>query len=787
MPFGLATALVVTSAATAAAPLDLAGATVVVRSGERPAAEATAARVLVEEVERRTGLRWPIATQWPEGAPVIALNSGPTDPGWGRTVPRREGAELPENRPEGFRLRVAAQASQPPIVWITGADGRGALFGVGQFLRQLEWVRGQARFPAGLDLASAPVQRIRGHQLGYRHRANSWDGWDQGQFEQYIRELTFFGANSIENIPFEDTRPSPHLRVPREVMNRALSEICVRYDVDYWIWVPADFDLQDEALRAAALDRHAALFRDCPRLNGVFVPGGDPGHNEPELVMPYLRELAQLLAPHHPQAKVWLSLQGFNSRRVDYVHDWIREHTPAWFGGLVAGPSSPSIPQTRARLPRQYGLRDYPDITHTVRCQYPVPWWDPAYNFTLGREPCNPRPAFYKRVQNWLVPHDDGFITYSDGVHDDVNKAIWSGLGWDPEASPRSLLVEYARCFFGSPVAELAADGILALERNWEGPLAGNGGVDATLALWQQLEGQAPELAGDWRWQLCLMRAYYDAYTRHRLLYESALEQEANRALARAPARGAGAAIEAALAVLNRAVADPVKPAWRARIESLCQALFESVQLQTSVPKHQASGAERGAILDFVDYPLNNRWWLEDEFQRIRALPDEAERARALEAIRRWEHPGPGSFYDEVGHVGKSPRVLRNGASNLDPLLERTVVPGFWWWQEGLSRTRLSWQTSMDWPAALVYEHLEPTARYRVRLTGYGEVKLRLNGELASPTVYGKEIGQFKEFPVPSHLLEGGTLRLTFDPLAESHLNWRQQSRVSEVWLIKED
>ena len=49
------------------------------------------------------------------------------------------------------------------------------------------------------------------------------------------------------------------------------------------------------------------------------------------------------------------------------------------------------------------------------------------------------------------------------------------------------------------------------------------------------------------------------------------------------------------------------------------------------------------------------------------------------------------------------------------------------------------------------------------------------------------DIGEFKEFPVPVELLKDGKLVLTFDPLPdEVHLNWRQQSRVSEVWLLKD-
>jgi hypothetical protein len=266
-------------------------------------------------------------------------------------------------------------------------------------------------------------------------------------------------------------------------MERRISAICARYEMQYWIWTPADFDLKDKALRTQSLKKHEAFFRDCARLDGVFFPGGDPGNNEPEQVISYLEDLSRLLAKHHARARIWLSMQGFEKPQVDFVHNWINEKMPDWLGGLVAGPSSPPIPQTRVRLPQRYGLRDYPDITHTVRCQFPVVWWDPAFNLTLGREPVNPRPVFYKLIQNYFGPYTRGFITYSDGVHDDVNKTVWSLLGWNPELEPREILVQYTRCFFGAAVAESAADGILALEKNWEGPLAENGSVDATLEL----------------------------------------------------------------------------------------------------------------------------------------------------------------------------------------------------------------------------------------------------------------------------------------------------------------
>lgn len=772
-----------------AASIDLATAVVVVRPGELPAAERAAATTLIEEVATRTGARWAQSTVWPEEAvPVVAITTAENVPEWRRAIPVRLLESPPETRPEGYRVVVTRDAGGPPVVWIIGADARGMLFGVGEFLRNLEWKPQHAAFPEEFDVSAAPVSPIRGHQLGYRARANSWDAWTIEQFEQYIRELAVFGTNSIENIPFQDESTNPMMKYSRREMNRLMSEVCDRYDMDYWVWTPADFDLNNRRLRDEQLALHETLYADCPRLDGVFFPGGDPGDNPPELVLPFLEDVAQRLSVHHPEARVWLSLQRFSPRDVDFVFRYIEEKQPDWLGGLISGPSSPPIPLIRNRLPERFRFRRYPDITHNKLCQFVVPWWDPAYVVTLGREAINPRPREFAEIHNLYAPYSDGFISYTDGVHDDVNKVIWSMLGYDPRRDVRQVLIEYCRFFFGPEVAHDAADGILALEKNWQGALADNGAVEGTLLQWNNLEARAPHLAGNWRWQMNLLRANYDAFVRRRLLYETELENEANAILAGAATIGAQAAMNQALTVLNRTVNEPCSPELHQRIEQLCQALFDSIALQTSVDRYGASGAERGAILDFVDYPLNNRWWLEDRFDEIAQLPTEQERLDQLHRIAAWEHPGEGSFYDDLGHIAKSPRVLRWNPATTNPA---TVVdmptPTYWWLDEGKSRARLSWLTTLSHNATVVYEGLNPQASYLVRVAGYGQSLLKADGERLDPSKDERGFGEFKEFPVPTRLLEDRKLTITWDrPSGEGHLNWRQQSRNAEIWLLRQ-
>jgi len=771
--------------AARALDLDLRNAVILTAEEPHVKTEIVAADMLQQEVQKRTGLRWKISSERSGRQPVIAVAPVADNELCGLTVPHRDGRDLPENEKEGYRICVKRDGRGTPVVWVIGADARGVLFGTGRLLRLLDWGPRRVSLAEATDISTAPAYPIRGHQLGYRARANSYDAWDAAAYEQYLRDLILFGGNCIENIPFQDDQPSPHMTVPRDEMNVLLSRICDRYDLDYWVWTPVVFDLHDQARRATEIERHASLYRACPRLDAVFVPGGDPGANPPELLLPFLREIAERLMARHPDARVWLSLQWFDDAQIDYVYRYIDEHKPNWLGGLVAGPSSPPVPETRRRLPKDYRLRDYPDITHTVRCQYPVPWWDPAFSLTLGRECPNPRPAYYAYVHNWLAPYTEGFITYSDGIHDDVNKVIWSARGWDPQVDVREVLKDYARVFLRPDLAEPVADGILALERNWEGALSENGTVESTLSHWRTLEAQAPELKNNWRWQLCLLRSFYDAYLRRRLLYETELENEANAALVKAREAGSRKVMDDAQQILDRAAKDPPAPQLRRRVVELCDVLFKSIGLQTSVKKYQASGAERGAILDYIDYPLNNHWWLEDEFAKVRAMGSDEEKLKRLEEIRTWENPGAGSFYDDVGNVAKSPHVVRGEGWNTDPLMVRNPNPGHWWWDDGFSRKRLSWQVSMDWPIAVRYEHLDPNADYVIRMTGYGDALTRINQERVKPTLYGRGIGEIKEFPVPRDAVRSGQIVVTWDRPEEAHLNWREQSRITEIWLLK--
>ncbi|MCS6862857.1 MAG: hypothetical protein NZT92_21340, partial [Abditibacteriales bacterium] len=599
----------------------------------------------------------------------------------------------------------------------------------------------------------------------------TYDAWDVGQFEQYVRDLIVFGANSVELIPaLKPDEPKNALMplTPWEMTIR-LSELLDAYDLNVWLWLPlTDGDVSKPEERHRVLAARAALFRSLKRIDAVFVPGGDPGDTPPPVLMPFLEEMTALLHQSHPRAEMWVSHQGFEIAERDWFYRYLKTEQPPWLTGVVYGPwTRDTLARTRAEVPARYRLRHYPDITHCVRCQFPVPQWDYAFAATLGREPINPRPRQQAHIHNLYAPYTDGFLTYSDGVNDDVNKMIWSVKGWDPDADVRQALIEYGRYFIADAFGERVADGLLALEENWQGPLATSEKVEKTLVQWQAMERRATDaVRSNWRFQQGLFRAYYDAYVRRRLLHETQLETAAYQRLRQAERVGADAAVKAAQAVLARPGSIAPCGRLRQRIEELGAALYKSVGMQLSVPLYKASGKERGAVLDFLDEPLNNREWLTARFWDILAMSDEPAQRAAIAEILHWEDPGAGGFYDDLGNMMKEPHLVR-GRWEDDPGFIESAQDEFSFGR--YPSGRLSWrtqaQTLYETPLRMRYTGLDPQANYVLRVVYAGRfnpiMRLVADGryEVHGP-IAAEDPPKVRAFPIPKQATQDGTLEL---------------------------
>lgn len=705
---------------------------------------------------------------------------------------------------EGYKIIVS---KDPNAALIIGHDPRGVLYGVGKLLRKMELRKTQLLVPEDLKIASTPKYPIRGHQLGYRPKTNAYDAWTPQQYDRYIRDLAIFGANSIEIMPpgTDDDFSSVNMKLPAIEMIREQSKICDSYGMDVWMWYPnmgSDYVHPDSIKKE--IEERRNVFKTVSRLDHVFVPAGDPGELEPDVLFEWLKIVAEVLHEYHPNAKIWVSPQVFRPSKQWF--DSFFKHVNneySWFGGVVFGPwVKIPIKEIRERINPNIQIRRYPDITHSLSCQYPIPQLDLAFAVTLGRECINPRPIDEKIIHNAFDQYSQGSISYSEGINDDVNKIVWSDQDWNPETPVIETLRDYARYFIGPDYTESVAQGFMAEEKNLQGPLLVNDGISRTLNQWQQMEKSAStETLSNPRFQMGLMRAYYDAYEYNRLIYETGLEQKAREILSSAEQKGSKTAIREARETLSKAWEMPVMNALRERCFALADSLYRSIGAQLTVEKHHAMSG-RGNFIDNIDLPLNDAMWLLYQLGISEKFTSENERLQAIEKILQRNNPGLGGFYDNFGSPKSWARVKSDVQWQDDPGNLASPREGFGIGLQGVSWVHkitgeesegqappISWMnqvtTLYDQPLVIRYDNLDPKGQYSIRVTYTGRFKSKMKMVADDILVHDfirTGIQPIYEFPVPAAAVADGIVEFKWT-CGEGE----RGSQVSEIWLMRKE
>ena len=474
---------------------------------------------------------------------------------------------------------------------------RGLMYAIGLFLRKAEFKNGGITLSGEIAGLHAPKKPIRGHQLGYRPCSNTYDAWTWEDFKRYMAELMYFGMNTVEFIPF--TEQNALMQYSGEQMTYLLSKEAHALGLNVSLWIP-----NTDGDEAAELAEREALFMFVPYIDAVFVPGSDPGSLPAAELIDRCNKIYDILIKYHPHAEVWPSAQAPHN-----APGWGEEFLEALLNagpgiaGVITGPNRAfRTDELRRRLPEKYPIRFYPDITHNLRCEHPVHFekddWHYAFSACLSRESINPRPAEYKRLFDTVSPYTVGSVTYSDGVNDDVNKAMWCALEWDDMLSPAELAEDYARAYLWDYDTEETAAVILLLEKNWLGsPLEKR--IDFTL---YAAEGLKKKGWNNWRFLQLYFRALCDKYIKERLLADTA-------AVGLAKAFFDASQTDAAIVALKAPRAEPLLQ-LRKEIARTAMLLHETIDMQLSTERFGASGWERGATLDTIDNPITDREWL---------------------------------------------------------------------------------------------------------------------------------------------------------------------------------
>ncbi|MEZ5105050.1 MAG: hypothetical protein R2757_11180 [Draconibacterium sp.] len=725
-----------------------------------------AAQMLHDEIARRTGIHLPMGTN-PESFNTPAIIVGlETEISLLRKEFGSALRELQAAAPEGYKIVMLPGEK---TMLIAGHDERGVMYGIGYLLRKMELRNEDIKVPL-LSVSSSPMSQIRGHHISYHFTSDSMSQ-EKSLYEQYLRELIYFGLNHVS------------------VSSPAEAQLAMKYGMDismYMANLGDDFQ-STEGIRKE-LDKREAIFRNMPKLNEIFVPGGDPGDLEPDVLFSWLEKLAPVLLKYHPDARIWVSPQNNNKGKA--TEEWYQSFFEyvnrdySWFGGVVFGPwTRVPLEEIREIVNEHIPIRWFPDITHLFGCQYPAPELDWVFAHTLSRMSIQPRPEGFKHIHNLYANLVIGARPYSEGNSDDVNKFVWSDQDWNSNTPVAETLRDYARLFIGPDYTESIAQGILALEKNLKGQLIDNDNIEKTLLQWQEMERTAePEVLQNPRFQLGLIRAYYDAYQKQRLMYENVLEYRAMEALRNAGKLGTLQVIEQATKVLNEASVHPVGGDYKLKINELYNSLFRGASPRWMSEFQKCEFVER------IDVSLNNSEWLLSQFDRIKNTSGEPEQLQMVHEILNRTNPGPGGFYDNLGTEASFSRVKAKKKAEEDPgthfYPRRNYI-------RGVVPMPVSWKVQMatlyEEPLVLVYENLDPNSEYKIRINyiggiGRGQSKMKLiaNGEYIVHDFIDTEGKPIQEFNLPKEAYSEGKMELSW-----TCGKGERGAPVAEVWIIK--
>lgn len=496
---------------------------------------------------------------------------------------------------------------------------RGLIYAFGMLLRKSEFEAGKITLIKDISGFYSPDKRIRGHQIGYRTTPNTYDAWSYEDYRRYYLDMMFFGSNIVEHIPYENkvSRRNELMQYDEEEFLVKASEMAQELDLDVSLWYPNN---DDESIEDA-VERRKKVFASMPRLNVVFPPGGDPGELYPDEFITRCREISKALKQVHPSAQMWPSAQQPHSIPTwgeDFIEEM--ERLPEEIDGVITGPNRAfNLDELRRRLPAKYPIRLYPDITHNVRCEYPVHFnrddWHFALTTGLSRECTNPRPTEYRLIHRLTRRYIEGSVSYSEGITDDVNKMVWSDMDFFPDACVRETLCDYSRLFFPGAPAQKVADAILALELNWQCDPAENPNIERTFETYQSLSRQYDFLNGNWRFDQLFFRAECDLLLRRRRIFELALIEDASPAILKGE-------LDLAREILSSDF-DNEYMTLRADIERLAKDLFDEIGLQSDIERYKADNWERGAVLETIDLPVTDRAWLLGRLKYADSLPED--------------------------------------------------------------------------------------------------------------------------------------------------------------------
>ena len=452
---------------------------------------------------------------------------------------------------EAFRIDQLDAAGQQGTnaclpVRVTGGSPRGLLYGVGKFLRTSRY-EGNGVEPAFAPSSWRGISQPQGSLRGM-YFANHFHNWyqmaDEAELVRYVEDLALWGINTLMAIypiihltGWDDPESEPALAQMRQLLQVAKSV----------------------GLATATTAGNVLFTTTPPELRAAPVPDPLVRHgNSGTPVCPSLPAGRELI-----RRTIGEMLKSVEDIGIDYLCIWPYDEGgcgcerchPWGANGYIrlaqdlAGDARAQFPEIKTvistwtfdtppqgeweglsdALARDGNWADYIMAdAHEDFPRYPldtgVPGRLPLVNFPeismWGNWPWGGAgalclPTRLERLWDQIKPVVRGGFPYSEGIYEDMSKAIVSQFYWDPDASARETLREYIAYEF----APLVTDNVLTIIDDLESAASCSymkqpvdvEAVQRAASLAEAVDARLPAWAkGSWRWEILFLRAQLD-------------------------------------------------------------------------------------------------------------------------------------------------------------------------------------------------------------------------------------------------------------------------------------
>lgn len=443
---------------------------------------------------------------------------------------------------EGFRIEDG-----PGGVRVVGNDRRGLIYGVGKFLRDPAW-RG----------TSAPKLPVRGIYFA-THFHNFYHDAPVEHVQRYIEDLALWGVNSLS--VWFDMHHFNGIEDPKAQAMlgrlRAFFETAKSVGMETGLTLIANEGYADSPVEMRATGPGRGGFYGveiCPNSPGgqerilaqfsdlfarfadigidhVWIWPYDQGSCSCEKCRPWgsngfvriARPVSDLVRSSFPGCKVYLSAWYMDDNEWAGLAEQLCVGGPsapthsAWADGVILQPDHFGA---KTNAPSPLPVLGFPEISMAGM----YPW---------GGFGANPQPDAFGRY--WDTFRGSGAAIaggwpYSEGIFEDINKAIFAQLYWDPDRNVWDTISEYAASEFGSESVDDVTALIRILEQNhhlrwWPDMSERNDpfqpanidpqpdpDADEAYEIAERVDARlSPNARRSWRWRVLYLRALLDA------------------------------------------------------------------------------------------------------------------------------------------------------------------------------------------------------------------------------------------------------------------------------------